>query len=106
MWPRPRLEYDVNERLKLYVGGRIQAGTYRVGDRFGTDHGLPQLNHALLDQYELRVGPGVSWKLHSNMTVELDVGCMVYREFNYFDDQVVLRSDPAPYVQVGWHARF
>ena len=102
----PRLEYDVNERLKLYVGGRIKAGTYRVGDDFGTDHGLPPLNSSLLAQYELRVGPGVSWQLRPNLSVELDAGYMVYREFNFFDDHVVLRSDPAPYGQIAWHARF
>jgi hypothetical protein len=104
--PHPRLEYDVNERLKLYLGGRIQGGTYRVADDFGTDHGLPKLNHALLDQLEFRVGPGVSWQLRRNMTIELEAGCMVYREFNFFDDHVVLRSDPAPYGQIAWHVRF
>lgn len=104
--PHPRLEYDVNERLKLYLGGQIQGGTYRVADDFGTDHGLPKLNHAMLDQYELRVGPGVSWKIRRNMTIEIDAGYMVYREFNFFDHHVALRSDPAPYGQIAWHVRF
>ncbi|HUJ09698.1 MAG TPA: DUF6268 family outer membrane beta-barrel protein [Verrucomicrobiae bacterium] len=104
--PHPRLEYDVNERLKLYLGGRVQGGTYRVSDDFGTDHGDPRLNHELLDQYELRVGPGVSWRLLRNMTIDLDVGYMVYREFNFFDHHVVLRSNPAPYGQIAWHLRF
>ena len=104
--PSPRLEYDVNERLKLYVGGRVQGGTYRVADDFGTDHGIPKLNHEIVDQYELRIGPGVSLRILRNMTIELDAGYMVYREFNYFDRHIVLRSDPAPYGQIALHARF
>jgi opacity protein-like surface antigen len=104
--PNPRLEYDVNERLKLYLGGRAQGGTYRVADDFGTDHGIPKLNHEIVDQYELRIGPGVSWKIRRNVTIELDAGYMVYREFNYFEHHIVLRSDPAPYGQIACHARF
>ena len=104
--PNPRLQYDVNERLKLYLGGQIQGGTYRVADDFGTDHGIPKLNHERVDQYELRLGPGVSWKIRRNVTLEFDAGYMVYREFNYFARHIVLRSEPAPYGQIACHARF
>ena len=104
--PNPRLEYDLNERLKLYLGGRIMGGTFRVGDQFGDEHSQPRFNHALLDRYEVTVGPGLTWKIRPNMTFGFEAGYMVYREFNYFHQHFVIRSDPAPYARIAWHARF
>lgn len=104
--PHPRLEYDFNERLKAYFGADIKAGTFKVGDRFGTDHGRSDLNHATLDYFEARIGPGLSWSVRLNVTVEADAGCMVYRRFNFFDQHLTIRSDPAPYGQVACHVRF
>ena len=68
MLPTPRLEYDVNSKLQTYVGAGIVAGIYVVGDHYGNDRGLPQLNHATLDYTELRLGPGLTWKARPNLT--------------------------------------
>jgi hypothetical protein len=104
--PRPRLEYEFNEKLKGYVGAVIKAGTFRVGDHFGGDHGRSDLNHAMLDYLEARVGPGLSWDMRPGMTLEANAGYMVYRRFDFFDQHATLRSEPAPYVQITFHVRF
>ena len=104
--PKPRLEYDVNDRLQLYLGAGLEGGTFRVGEHFGSDRGEPKINHAVLDYLEVRVGPGCSWKIAPNCTVEIEAGCMPYRSFDFFDPDIVYRSHNAPYGQIACHARF
>ena len=106
MLPNPRLEYDVNSKLQAYVGADILAGTYVVGDHFGDDRGLPQLNHATLDYMELHLGPGLSWKVRPNLTLEADAGYVVYRSWDFFDQNINPTSHPVPYLQLGVKARF
>src|SRR5450432_71114 len=36
--PTPRLEYELNRDVKLFVGGDIKANSFRVDDRFGDSH--------------------------------------------------------------------
>ncbi|MGB9082087.1 MAG: DUF6268 family outer membrane beta-barrel protein [Desulfuromonadaceae bacterium] len=106
MMPNPRLEYDVNSKLLAYVGADILAGTYVVGDHFGDDRGIPQLNHATLDYMEMHLGPGLSWKARPNLTLEADAGYVVYRSWDFFDQNINPTSHPVPYLQIGVKARF
>jgi hypothetical protein len=101
--PDPRLEYDLNDRLKAYVGAGFKVGTFTVGDHFGDENGRPGLNHAILDYIEVLVGPGFSWKVRPNLTLDLNAGCLAYRGFDFSDRDLVARSQPAPYVQIAGH---
>ena len=104
--PKPRLEYDVNDNLHLYLGAGLEAGTFRVGEHFGSGRGQPKLDNAVVDFFEVRVGPGCSWKIAPNLTVEAEAGYMPYRSFDFFDPSIVFRSHNAPYGQIACHARF
>ena len=106
MLPRPRLEYDLNDRSQLYLGGGVAAGTYRVGDHFGTSAGVPQLDRQTVDYLELRFGAGWSWKVLPTLRLEVEAGTLAYRDFNFFDARINYRSHGAPYGQVACHARF
>jgi opacity protein-like surface antigen len=106
MLPNPRLEYELNERLKLYLGGEVEAGTYAVGENFGTSRGEPKLDGAIVDFYEVRVGAGCSWRITPRVTLEAEAGYMPYRVFDFFDPDTVIRSYHAPYGQIACHARF
>lgn len=106
MLPTPRLEYDVNSKLQTYFGAGIVAGTYVVGDHYGNDRGLPQLNHATLDYTELRLGPGLTWKVRPNLTLEAEAGYVVHRSWDFFDQDINPTSNPVPYLQLAVHARF
>jgi len=106
MLPNPRVEYGVNEKLKLYAGGGVEAGTYAVGENFGSDHGQPKLNGAIVDFLELRFGAGCSWRITPILTIEAEGGIMPYRDFDYFDHHIEFRSHNAPYGQIACHARF
>jgi hypothetical protein len=106
MLPKPRLEYDMNEKLKLYLGAEIQAGTFAVGEDFGSTRGLPRLDNAIVDYLELHLGSGCSWKITPTVTIEAEAGFMPYRSFDFFDPNIVFRSHDAPYGQIACHARF
>jgi len=104
--PRPRLQYDFSDRLQTYLGAGIEAGTFRMGQDFGDARRWHDLNGSILDYFEVRVGPGFSWKIRPPITIEADAGYMVYRRFDFSDRHVVFRSDPAPYFQLACRFRF
>ena len=104
--PKPRLEYKVNENLTAYLGGEIKSGTFKVADKFGDQHGLHKLNHASLDLYEVFAGPGVLWEVRPGVELRASGGCMLYREYNYHSQDVILRGRPAPYGQLTFRASF
>jgi Domain of unknown function (DUF6268) len=106
MLPKPRLEYDVTKKLQLYAGAEVQAGTFAVGQNFGTPRGQPRLDDAIVDYLELHLGSGCSWKITPIVTLEAEAGFMPYRSFDFFDPNIVFRSHNAPYGQIACHARF
>ncbi|HVM60968.1 MAG TPA: DUF6268 family outer membrane beta-barrel protein [Verrucomicrobiae bacterium] len=106
MLPSPRLEYEVNDHLTAYAGGGIEAGTFATGETFGSDHGEPKLNGAIVDYFELRLDGGISWKLNPSVSLEAEAGYMPYRWFDFYDPNIDYRSFNAPYGQVACHARF
>ncbi|HJV35281.1 hypothetical protein [Geomonas sp.] len=106
MFPDPRLEYDVNSRLKSYLGMGITAGTYVVGDKYGDDRGIPKLNHATVDFTELRMGPGFSWKPLPYLTLEAQAGYVLYRKWDFFDQNIDPTGHPVPYLRLDCKARF
>jgi hypothetical protein len=104
--PNPRLEFDASERLQFYFGAGLEAGTFRVGEHYGSDRGQPKLDNAVVDYMEIRIGPGCSWKASPNVTVEASAGYMPYRSWDFFDPNIVFRSHNAAYGQVACRARF
>ena len=104
--PSPRIEYEANEKLVLYAGANVESGTFKVSDRFGQHHGDPKLDHASLDYFEIRTGPGLVWKVLPDVTVEIEAGAMLHREFRFVDEDTTIRSHAAPYGQIACHARF
>ncbi len=81
--PRPRLEYDWDKSLKLFLGGDVKGATYRVDAKFGDAHGNPRLNNAIVEYWEVRAGVGATWKVSSNWTAEIGTGYMAYRNFDF-----------------------
>ena len=106
MLPKPRLEYDLNDRTQLYLGAGLAAGTFRIGDHFGTDHGLAKLDRQMVDYLEVRVGAGCSWKITPTLQLEAEAGTLAYRDFNFFNTAIDYRSHGALYGQIACHARF
>ena len=106
MLPKPRLEYDLNDQSQLYLGAGLAAGTFRIGDHFGTDNGLAKLDRQTVDYLEVRVGAGWSCKITPTFQLEVEAGSLVYRDFDFFNAAIDYRSHGAPYGQIACHAKF
>jgi len=105
--PRPRIEFELADTLKLYGGADILTGTYQVARDFGNNHGRPNLNNTSLDYTEIRLGAGASWKTKPGFVVEVDGGYMVYQEFDFHTADTKIESDGgAPYGQIALRAAF
>jgi hypothetical protein len=104
--PNPRIEYDASDRLQFFGGASLDSGTFRVDNNFGSSHGQPELNNAVVDYLEICLGVGCSWKIRPNVTIGFGAGYMPYRSFDFFGRDIEFRSHNAPYGQVACHARF
>lgn len=91
--PRPRLEYSLTESATLYAGGDFKLGTYRMDSSFGSEHGNRALNNALLDYTEIRVGGGAEVKAGKSVKIDLETGCLVYRQFDFHRANIANSND-------------
>jgi hypothetical protein len=105
--PKPRLEYEPNKDIELYVGANIKETNFRVDDRFGVSHGIPRLNNAVLTYSEVRTGIGCDWKIFPNATLTAEAGYQPYRTFDFYRDDIRFHEDgSAPYGMISLHGAF
>ena len=105
--PTPRLEYSLTKSALLYLGADFKGGTYRVDGNFGQSRGKPVLDGAVVDYTQIRVGVGVSWKVTSSMTFDLEVGCVPVHDFDFHRADVGVKAEEIPiYGSVGFKARY
>ena len=105
--PSPRLEFAYSKTLTLFAGGDFKGATYRVDENFGTSHGKPALNDAIVEYDEVRVGGGAVWKASHDLTLEAEGGYMPFREFNFHRAETRFRTENgAPYGQLSLHGKF
>ena len=105
--PAPRLEYSWSKPLTLYAGAEFKDIAYRVADNFGRKHDRPDLNAAIMEYDEVRIGAGLSWKAASTISLEAEGGYMPYREFNFHRAEFGMRTKSgAPYGQLSLSAKF
>jgi hypothetical protein len=105
--PTPRLEYEWNKNLTLYVGATIKATNFRVSDDFGRAHGMPRLDHAVLTYSEVRVGTGIDWKVTRWLSVNAEGGYQPYRNFDFYRASIRYHEDgSAPYGMIAFHGAF
>jgi hypothetical protein len=105
--PTPRLEFELNKNVTLYVGADFKQGSYRVGDRFGDSNGNTRLNHAVITYTEVRTGAGVEWELSPAIKLSAEVGYLPYRDFDFHRAEVRYDEDGvAPYGMISLHGAF
>lgn len=104
--PKPTLEYAPVRPLKLFVGGEIRGGAYRVGEDFGRQHGRPGLDGDKFAYRELRAGGGVEYRLGPHWRLILEGGYAFDREFEFREADWAFRAEGAPYGQLGVRATF
>jgi hypothetical protein len=106
--PKPRIEFEWYRDLTLYLGGDIKQTNFRVDDNFGSAHGNPRLDHAVLSYSEVRTGIGFEWKISSILTLSGEIGYQPYRSFDFYRAGVQFEEDgsSAPYGMVSLHGAF
>lgn len=104
--PTPRLEYELNQQLTLYVGATLKEQTFRMGGNFGAG-GRPELNRAVFNYTEVRTGLGFDWKISPDLSLTAEAGYMPYREFDFFRTDIRYHEERgAPYGTVSLHGAF
>ena len=106
--PRPQIQYRLTNNATLFAGADLREATFRVGEQFGRTRGIPKLNDAILDYFEIRAGAGVTWKISQNVDLDVEGGCAPYRRFDYprADGYKVKSEDLIPYLRIGLSAKF
>ncbi|HEY2568598.1 MAG TPA: DUF6268 family outer membrane beta-barrel protein [Candidatus Udaeobacter sp.] len=105
--PTPRLEYEMNKNVSLYVGANLKQTSYRVPGDFGDANGMPRLDHAILTYSEVRTGGGFDWKISPVVTFTGEVGYQPYRDFDFYRAEVRYHQDGgAPYGMISLHGAF
>jgi len=105
--PKPRLEYEWNKNLTLYIGATLKQTNFRVSDDFGDTHGIPRLNHAVLTYSEVRTGAGFDWKVTRWLSLNAEAGYQPYRTFDFYRANVRFHEDgSAPYGMIAFHGAF
>jgi hypothetical protein len=106
--PRPQLQYLLSDSLTLFAGADLREATFRVNDQFGQERGIPKLNDAILNYFEIRAGAGLTLKVSKNVNLDFEGGCTPYRRFEYprADGYKVKSEDLTPYLRIGLSAKF
>jgi hypothetical protein len=106
--PRPQLQYRFSDKLTLFAGADLREATFRVDEQFGQQRGIPKLNDAIVDYFEVRAGAGITCKITNNLNLDFEGGCTPYRRFEYprADGYKVKSEDLVPYLRIGLSAKF
>ena len=106
--PRPQLRYLLSDNVTLYAGADLRETTFRMDPHFGQSRGIPKLDNAILEYWELRASAGLTWKLSKNISLDIEGGCVPYRRFYYprADNLKVLSEDVVPFARIGLSAKF
>ncbi|HWL51735.1 MAG TPA: hypothetical protein VNQ90_04830 [Chthoniobacteraceae bacterium] len=92
--PEPKIIYQANENLEIWVGGEFIGGSYKVGRRADS-----RLSNTVVDYTEYRVGAGFTYEPRDNWEITLAGGCAIDREFDFHRANQVYSSDAAPYIR-------
>ena len=79
VFPEPRLSYNPNKKLEIFITGEVGGGSYRNGP---TED--PRTNNAILEFTEDRAGTGISYTVKKGVSFEGSAGWSIQRRFNYF----------------------
>ena len=105
--PTPRLIYSYSKELDFYVGAELLGSAYkRDADRSARPQDR-RFNNTVVDFSETRVGGGITYTPIDQIDIDIDGGCSMSREFEYFrGDSKTFRAHPAAYARISVSASF
>lgn len=100
-FPRTGVSYRFSEALNITAGVTVQGGTYRI-----TETVAAGLRNTYLDYREIRTGLGAEYQFSGNLSLTLDGGVVVDRNFDYYDRGVELDGETAGFGRLSLRYRF
>jgi len=101
LWfPRPRIEYQLDQGITLFGGITFSGGSFIVAEDFGSRRGRPDLDGETVDFREIRAGGGLRYAVDDRFGVELGGGWTLDRRYHFHERDLLLNGDGAPYVQL------
>jgi hypothetical protein len=101
--PEPRITFQPNRHLALWLGGQMLGGGYQVDRSEGRPAGL---SGTVVTYSEYRTGAGVRWS-GDLLSAELAGGYAFMRQFDYARENTAYRTDEgAPYLQAELRLQF
>jgi long-subunit fatty acid transport protein len=91
-FPRTGVSYTFSDVLSLSAGVSMQGGTYHISKAPAAG-----LGNTYLDYREFRAGLGAEYRMSKNLSVVVDGGMVLDREFDYYDRNVKLDGKSASY---------
>lgn len=95
VFPEPRLSYNPNKKLEIFISGEVGGGSYRNGPTAD-----PRTNNAILEYTTDRAGTGISYNPKKGVSIEGSAGWNIQRRFNYFRAGPDFSSKGALYLKV------
>lgn len=103
--PRPRLIYTPSKEVSFWVEGELASGAFRTDDH--SFKRQENLNHAVVEYSEWRVGAGLTWKPCANALIDIGAGYAFKREFDFHRAEESFETDEgAPFVKMEFRASF
>lgn len=100
-FPRTGVAYQFTSRLSLTAGVTVQGGTYHIAKA-----PAPGLTDTYLDYREIRAGVGAAYQITPRLSLVLDGGVTVDRNFDYYDRGVELDGKSAGFGRLNLRYRF
>ncbi len=97
--PRPRLIYSPADDIELALGGELGGGSFHTSD----DDPAPDDS---LDYKDFRAVASVTYRGWKPFEIDLAAGWSFQRSFEYEDFDATYRTEGAPFVRVGFSAKF
>ena len=104
--PKPTIDWKATDDLTVFVGGDILNANVRLADSNPEVLGNRSLAGALVNYFEARIGAGVTWEVHPNLSLQAEGGSLVWRTYDFIRLNDHVTSSMAPYFQVAIRGQF
>ena len=103
VFPKPALVYEPNDKWQFRLLSELLYDSFRTDDVVTPTF---ELHHAIVQYSEIRVGLQARYSLCNKLNAIVAAGCTVRRNYEFFRADESATTDPAPYVKVGFEAKF
>jgi hypothetical protein len=99
--PRPRVTFNAGDSLKIWAGGELTGGGFRVDSS-----DIAKFNRTTVTYYEIRAGAGLLYSGWKPLTIDFGAGWAFERKFDFHRSSATAVTDGAPYVQLALSTSF